>query len=67
MFGCYYVLTAGIKSWRSGAEYGIDPKTYTRLLFAAGRMSLDNFRRFLDLHLPKNAAAFCAALQPHPV
>ncbi|HOB35312.1 MAG: DUF885 domain-containing protein [Firmicutes bacterium] len=46
-FTTYYYGYKKLAQWER--EYGIDPKTYTELLFAAGRMSLDNFRRFLDL------------------
>lgn len=46
-FTTYYYGYKKLAQWER--EYGIDPKTYTELLFSAGRMSLENFKQFLDL------------------
>lgn len=46
-FTTYFYGYKKLAQWER--EYGIDPKTYTELLFSAGRMSLENFKQFLDL------------------
>jgi hypothetical protein len=46
-FTCYYYGYKMIAQWER--EYNFTPKEYTELLFSAGRMSLENFKRFLDL------------------
>ncbi|NLK01689.1 MAG: DUF885 domain-containing protein [Clostridiaceae bacterium] len=46
-FTCYYYGFKLIDRWEQ--EYGFDRKEYTELLFSAARMSMCNFKRFLDL------------------
>lgn len=46
-FNCYYYGFKLINQWEQ--EYDFDQKEYTELLFSAARMSMSNFKRFLDL------------------
>lgn len=46
-FTSYYYGMKKLCDWES--EYGYDEKEYTELLFAAGRISLENFEKFLKL------------------
>ena len=46
-FTTYYYGYKMLSQWER--EYTFDKKQYTELLFSAGRMSLQNFKRFLDL------------------
>lgn len=46
-FTCYYYGFKLIDRWEQ--EYGFDRKEYAELLFSAARMSMHNFKRFLDL------------------
>lgn len=46
-FTCYYYGYKMLTQWEH--EYGFDKKEYTELLFSAARMSMSNFKRFLDL------------------
>ncbi len=49
-FTCYYYGYKMLTQWEH--EYGFDKKEYTELLFSAARMSMSNFKNFLDL--PEN-------------
>ncbi len=46
-FTSYYYGMKKLCDWEK--KYGIDEKTYTELLFSAGRISLENFEKFLKL------------------
>jgi len=46
-FTSYYYGLKNLSDWEE--KYGYDKKTYTELLFAAGRLSLINFEKFLKL------------------
>ncbi|MDD2496446.1 MAG: hypothetical protein PHE29_14815, partial [Tissierellia bacterium] len=46
-FTTYYYGMKKLCDWEK--QYGYDEKTYTELLFSAGRVSLENFERFLRL------------------
>jgi len=46
-FTSYYYGLKKLCDWEK--KYGIDEKTYTELLFSAGRISLGNFEKFLKL------------------
>ncbi len=46
-FTCYYYGYKLISQWEQ--EYNFNEKEYTELLFSAGRMSMSNFKLFLDL------------------
>ena len=47
-FTSYYYGMKKLCDWEK--EYGYDEKEYTELLFAAGRISLENFEKFLKLN-----------------
>jgi hypothetical protein len=46
-FTTYYYGYKKIAEWEE--KYGFDKKEYTEMLFSAGRMSLENFERYLKL------------------
>lgn len=46
-FTTYYYGYKKITEWEE--QYGFDKKEYTEMLFSAGRMSLENFERYLKL------------------
>ena len=46
-FTTYYYGYKKVVEWEE--KYGFDKKEYTELLFSAGRMSLENFERYLKL------------------
>lgn len=46
-FNCYYYGMKKLSDWEKA--YGYDKKQYTELLFSPGRISLNNFERFLKL------------------
>jgi hypothetical protein len=47
-FTTYYYGMKKLCDWEK--QYGYDEKTYTELLFSAGRVSLESFERFLKLN-----------------
>lgn len=47
-FTCYYYGVKKLEDWER--EYHFDKKSYTELLFSPGRLSLNNFGKFLKLN-----------------
>ena len=46
-FTSYYYGMKKLCDWEK--KYGYDEKAYTELLFSAGRISMENFEKFLQL------------------
>ncbi len=55
-FTSYYYGMKKLCDWEK--QYGFDKKTYTEMLFAAGRISLENFEQLLKLSEPERQSYY---------